>query len=348
MRRHVNIPIFIPHLGCPNRCIFCNQRSISGQTGFDIGGVRQKIEQVLSTVTPDTTAEIAFFGGSFTGIERKLILALLQIAAEYRDAGRISAIRLSTRPDYISREILDILKSYGVTTIELGIQSMDDTVLRLCKRGHDAACTRQACRLIVASGFELVGQMMVGLPGSDGEAETACARFICDSGAAAARVYPTVVFYGTELYDMARAGRYRPLSLEEAVARTKDVLAVFARRDLPCIRVGLCADETFFSEGKVYAGPSHSAVGEMAMSALFFDILCQKIEALGQDPAGCILKVYGPRGCTSKIIGHKGINRQRLAEKYRIKRLAVLEKEDFFGYNIKIELLKTGGNDPCI
>ncbi|NLK40361.1 MAG: hypothetical protein GX303_09015, partial [Clostridiales bacterium] len=179
-------------------------------------------------------------------------------------------------------------------------------------------------------------------------AEIDCARFICDSGAVSARVYPTVVFYDTELCQMSRKGSYQPLSIEEAVMRTKDVLAVFAEHNIPCIRVGLCAGENLSSPEAVFAGPNHSAVGELAMSALFYDILCQKLDELKIDTADCILTVYAPRGATSKIIGHKGINKSRIKEKYPIKKMIVIEKNEILGYNIKIELHRTGGEHPCI
>ena len=134
--RHINIPVFIPHLGCPNQCVFCNQRFISGTQEFNISKVRSLIESALSTIGENTTAQIAFFGGSFTGIDLGLMRELLDIAESYIKAGKAESIRLSTRPDYISEEILDILSEYHVTTIELGIQSVSDEVLLSSKRGH--------------------------------------------------------------------------------------------------------------------------------------------------------------------------------------------------------------------
>lgn len=198
MSRHVNIPIFIPHLGCPNTCVFCNQRTISGRLSFDISTVRTEIERALSTVGDGDEAEIAFFGGSFTGIDRGLMIELLELAHEYVSAGRVRSIRCSTRPDYIDGEILDILGRYGVVVIELGLQSADEQVLMRTKRGHGFDAEERACRLIVERGFELVGQMMIGLPGSTAESELATADFIIRSGASGARVYPTVVFPDTK------------------------------------------------------------------------------------------------------------------------------------------------------
>ena len=182
-KRHVNIPIFIPHLGCPNNCVFCNQRTISGVQHFDISDVRRQINEALSTVGPDVEREIAFFGGSFTGIDRDLMIALLEISHEYLERGLVNSVRCSTRPDYITDEILDILERYGVATIELGLQSTSEAVLARSKRGHGFDVEKEACRLIVERGISLIGQMMIGLPGSTLEDEIATAEFIVNSGA---------------------------------------------------------------------------------------------------------------------------------------------------------------------
>ena len=174
--RHVNIPVFIPHLGCPNDCVFCNQRMISGHLSFDADSVDGEISRALSTVEPDADCEIAFFGGSFTGIDRALMIRLLDIAKKYADSGRVSSIRLSTRPDYIDGEILRILSRYPVRTIELGVQSLSDRVLSASRRGHDASRSVEAMREVRGAGFSLVGQMMIGLPLSEPGDETATAE----------------------------------------------------------------------------------------------------------------------------------------------------------------------------
>ena len=243
-KRHVNIPIFIPHLGCPNDCVFCNQRTISGHGDFNIDTVKDEIEEALSTISADTEREIAFFGGSFTGIDRKLMIKLLDLAQEYVDKGEVSEIRLSTRPDYINEEILDILSKYSVKTIELGLQSLNDKVLLASKRGHNTEVALSACKHIKERGFSLIGQMMIGLPSATCEDEVKTAELICDVGADGARVYPTVVFAQTELAYMTERGDYKPLELDDAVERTKNVLSVFDKRKIPCIRVGLCASVT--------------------------------------------------------------------------------------------------------
>ena len=203
-KRHRNIPVFIPHLGCPHDCIFCNQRTISGSKKFDRSSVVSVIESVLETISDGDETEIAFFGGSFTGIDRGDMIYLLDTAQKYVDDGRVESIRLSTRPDYIDNEILDILAHYSVKTIELGIQSLSDEVLRVCERGHSAECAINACKMVKEANFLLVGQMMVGLPSSTAEDERATAEEICRLGADGARIYPTVVLNSTALHKMAK------------------------------------------------------------------------------------------------------------------------------------------------
>ena len=338
-KKHVNIPVFIPHLGCPNMCVFCNQRSISGVCEFDPESVISEIEAVLSTLDRDSTEiELAFFGGSFTGIDRSLMQRLLEIGKSCLDSGRVDSMRCSTRPDYIDREILSILSRYGMRTIELGVQSVDDSVLLSCRRGHDAQRTFDACRDILGAGFELVGQMMIGLPGATVESELETARFICSCGASAARVYPTVVFYDTELCEMAKQGEYEPLSSERAIERTKNVLDVFDRCGVPVIRVGLCSSENLTDANKVYAGASDESIGEKAMSALFLDrIVSELFSVVHTAQKSCVIRCA--EGSVSKVSGHKRKNKICLQEKYGFKSVKILENDELLGYNIKIDVI---------
>ena len=339
-KKHVNIPVFIPHLGCPNNCVFCNQRSISGKKEFIAESVIPEIEEVLSTVSPETEAEIAFFGGSFTGIDRELMIRLLDIGQKYIESGKIIGMRLSTRPDYISPEIIEILSRYGVKTVELGIQSMDDSVLLSSKRGHTSKQTEVACKLIKDAGFELIGQMMVGLPGANVENEKKTAKAICEMGADGARVYPTVVFFDTELCEMAKQGGYIPLDEQSAVWRTKEVLKVFDSFGVPCIRVGLCASENLSSPEAVFGGANHSAIGEMAIGEIFFEKMDALLEALPSEKTERKMPVfYVPIGCTSKAVGQKRKNILRLCDKYSILGAKIVEKNSIIGYNVLLELI---------
>ncbi|MBE6538438.1 MAG: radical SAM protein [Ruminococcaceae bacterium] len=343
-KKHANIPIFIPHLGCPNNCVFCNQRSISGHMSFDENTVPCEIERALSTIESmgdKRETEIAFFGGSFTGIDRTLMISLLETAYSYVKSGRARSIRLSTRPDYIDEEILEILKKYGVRTVELGLQSMSEKVLLASKRGHSREQAEKACILIKEYGFELIGQMMIGLPSSTVQDEIETAERICALGADGARVYPTVVFYDTELCDMAERGDYAPLTDEAAVLRTKNVLGIFDKHGVPCIRVGLCASENLSSDERVYGGANHSAIGELAMGELFYDKMCSLIENLPDEGEKNIV-FYVPTGATSKAVGQKKKNINRIKDKYFVKKhirsVKILEKNTLLGYNIKMEI----------
>ena len=333
-RKHANIPIFIPHLGCPNDCVFCNQRTISGHGDFDASAVKDEIERAIATLD-GRDSEIAFFGGSFTGIERELMVHLLSLAETYVRNGSVSGIRLSTRPDYIDHEILDILSRHTVSAIELGIQSTCDRVLQSSKRGHTASVTEKACRMIRDRGFTLVGQMMIGLPSSTAEDEIQTARDICAFGCSAVRVYPTVVFYGTELCRMSEQGIYTPLDTESAIARTANVLDVFDREGVDTLRVGLCASDNLSSDEQVYGGANHADIGELAMGELFYRRMSEALEKNAE--CGKNVTFYVPIGAVSKAIGQKKRNILRLKEKYGLNIVKILEKNDVFGYNVKLD-----------
>lgn len=336
MKKHINVPIFIPHLGCPNQCVFCNQRTISGVDSFDISDVRQQIDTALSTTDSDQEVEIAFFGGSFTGIDRDLMISLLQLAHEYIEDGRVDSIRCSTRPDYIDGEILDILRKYGVSTIELGLQSTSDNVLTVSKRGHSSLDEARACDLIVERGFTLIGQMMIGLPGSTIEDEIKTAHFIADHGARGARIYPTVVFYGTELCEMAANGEYSPISTEDAVERSARVLGIFRDRGVEVIRIGLCSSENLANDEKYYAGPNHPALGEMVESAVYYNKIVSGIDqAIPHD--GAVLKVYVAKGCLSKAIGQRKCNIDKLVRCFGFREVKIREDAGLSAYELKIE-----------
>ena len=313
MSRHVNIPIFIPHLGCPNTCVFCNQRTISGKISFDISETKKEIESALSTVEQDARVEIAFFGGSFTGIDRTLMIDLLRLAHSYLRSGRVCSVRCSTRPDYISSEILDILEEYGVRTIELGLQSADEAVLSACRRGHGFEAEERACRMITERGFELVGQMMIGLPGSDIDSEMRTADFIIRAGASAARVYPTVVFRDTELCRMYERGEYESPTLEDAVSRTAAVVRRLREGGVKVIRVGLCSSENLASDRTYVAGPNHPAIGELCENKIYYDRITEAASALAFNDRS-ILRIAVSRGELSKAVGQRKRNKLLLKD----------------------------------
>ena len=339
MKKHANIPIFIPHLGCPNQCVFCNQKTISGTNSFDITKVDEQIKSALSTISFEQEAEIAFFGGSFTGIDRTLMISLLDIAKHYIDSGSISSIRLSTRPDYIDNEILDILKKYGVKTIELGLQSISDDVLLASKRGHTSLDAENACRMIVDAGFSLVGQMMIGLPGSTLKKELETADFIIRSGAVSARIYPTVVFYDTELCNMAIDGIYTPISLDEAIERSCKVFGRFVESDVNVIRIGLCSQDNLYRDDTYFSGPNHPALGELVEGEYIY-LKTREMLINSEDTTNAYnyLHIQVAQGMLSRAIGQNRKNKIRLADEFSLTDIIYSENVSLDKYEIKIDL----------
>lgn len=337
--RHINIPIFIPHLGCPNNCVFCNQRSISGHGDFDISSVRDEIERAVSTVDYSSSeVEIAFFGGSFTGIDRNDMVYLLSLAKEYIDKGKAQSVRLSTRPDYISEEILDILEEYCVTDIELGLQSMDDKVLEASRRGHTSKQAEDACKMIKKRKFNLVGQMMIGLPQSTLESEVATAEKIvelCDK----ARIYPTVVFEDTELCEMMRCGVYKPLTLPDAVKRSEAALNVFLKAGKQVIRIGLCASDNLSDPEKAVDGANHSALGELVYGEHYMRLIREYIKEQDISVEGKDILIKVPHGEVSKVIGQKKANKLRLIDEYKVRSVKVTEDDILSDMSVRIDIL---------
>lgn len=308
------VPIFIPHMGCPHQCVFCNQRSISGCMAFDEERVAERIEAALATIPSDYDRQIAFFGGSFTGIDRALMRKLLGIAARFVESGRASSIRLSTRPDLIDGEVLRILSEYPVKTIELGIQSTCDRVLTASGRGHTAFDSETACRSVSESGFELVGQMMIGLPTSTPEDERQTARDIVRFGAMAARVYPTVVFSETPLAEMTANGTYAPLSLHDAVLRSADVCEILEHGGAACLRIGLCASEELSDPTRAIAGPNHPALGELVRGEMRYRELAERIRE--ERLEGACVELEVPPHLLSQTIGQRRGNIERLLREF--------------------------------
>ena len=334
--RHINIPLFIQHMGCPNQCVFCDQRAITGAPSFCYEKVTGDIESVLSTAG-DAECEIAFFGGSFTGIDRDLMISLLDLAESYVKAGKVKGIRMSTRPDYISDEICDILKAYTISQIELGIQSMSDDVLAASKRGHTSEETRNACSLLRAYGFSFGGQMMVGLPASTRESEIETAREICAMGAESTRIYPLVVFRNTPLAAMTERGEYIPLSLEESVSRAADVYEIFLSKNVKCLKIGLHETESLHSGETYVAGPNHSALGELVKGEIYRRRVMEKASLL-EGVRGGNLCIEAPKGATSKIIGQKSVNKNKIIDDLGLKNIKILENQNLLEYNISVKL----------
>ena len=339
MKKHVNIPIFIPHYGCPNDCVFCNQKKITGKPCFEKQAVIDEIEASLSSLDgTNADIEIAFFGGSFTAIPRGEMLELLSVSDVYMKSGRISSVRLSTRPEAISEEILAILKEHGVKTIVLGLQSFSDGVLTSSNRGHTSCDSENACKMIKARGFSLIGQMMVGLPSSTLSDELFTAQKICDLGCDGARIYPTVVFPETELDRMEKTGAYKKLTLDEAVTRTAEVLEVFVGRGVPVIRIGLCANETLSDER--YGDNYHPSVGELAINRCYLKKMSALLAALPETKNKTVSFTVS-KGKISQAVGQKRMNVTALKEAFKLKNIKFGEDEGLRPFDISVTVLNT-------
>jgi histone acetyltransferase (RNA polymerase elongator complex component) len=256
MKSHSIIPIFLPELGCPKQCVFCNQRHISGQPSVpDETDVEDIIEQHISSLASrNIQTEIAFFGGSFTALDAGLQEQYLKVAQPYLQNKTIRNIRLSTRPDAITDENLQLLNQYGVSIIELGVQSLDDEVLRLSGRGYTSAVVYEAAEKIIKHGFTLGMQMMIGLPGSTPEKDLLTAKEIIRCGAKGTRIYPLLVFRDTDLEQLYTNNEYTPLTVEEAVEQSADLLELFLEAGVQVYKVGLHPSE-FLYNGTLLAGP---------------------------------------------------------------------------------------------
>ena len=234
MKKEYIVPIFVPHLGCPNNCTFCNQKKISGQMKMVTKeDVKETIEYFLKNFKDEEKyVEVAFFGGSFTGIEEEKQNELLQVAYEYIEKGLVNSIRISTRPDYIDKKILKRLKKYKVKTIELGVQSTNDYILAKSKRGHTYEDVKRASKLIRRYGFNLGHQMMIGLPDSTKIDEIRTARQLIKLKPKMVRIYPVLVIKGTELEEEMNKGEYVALTVQQAVDRTKEVMNMFNNKKI--------------------------------------------------------------------------------------------------------------------
>lgn len=307
-----NIPIFVPHLGCPHDCVFCNQKRITGtQKAVTAEEVRNTIEKSLKTLPAENRyVETAFFGGSFTGIPIDEQTSLLREANKYLLQGKIDGIRISTRPDYIDRNILDNLQRFGVTTIELGVQSMCDEVLMMSNRGHSREDVINAVKLIREYPFTLGLQMMTGLPADTAERSLKTADDIIGLKPDIVRIYPTLIIKDTYLEKLYYDGRYAPQTLEDAVELSKRLLLKFEKNNINVIRIGLQATEEISENGNVTAGPVHSSFRELAESSIYYDIISKKI----RDGAN-YAEVYVNPAEISKAIGNKRANVIKIKKK---------------------------------
>jgi len=303
---HNNVSIFVAHVGCPNLCSFCNQHTISGnQSAPTVEEVRATCLKAFNQIEDKSSTEIAFFGGSFTAIERSYMVALLDCVQEYIGKDGFLGVRISTRPDCITSEILDILKEYHVTTIELGCQSMKDDVLSANRRGHTAQDVYNSCELIKSYGFELGLQMMVGLYTSTILDEYYTMNEIIKLNPNTVRIYPTVVLKGTHLDGLRQSGEYNPYDLDTMVNICADFLTQFSKHNINVIKCGLHASELVESE--MTGGYYHPAFRELCESRIYRNII-EKIIKENENKSNNVYNVSVSSRYISMAIGQKKSN----------------------------------------
>ncbi len=316
IKKHYNIPIFIPHEGCPHACVFCNQKKITGvQTSVTPYDAENIIKEYLEFLPKDADGiEVAFFGGSFTGLALALQEEFLKTADKFK--GRISGIRMSTRPDYIDGEVLELAKKYNVRTIELGLQSADDTVLMLNEREHSFKDTILASDMIKKSGIALGLQMMIGMYGSTPQKDIETAYQAAMLHPECVRIYPTLTLPSTKLEDLYLSGKYTPYDLEAAIEVTDKVMRIFEGRGIKVIRVGLHSDESLTSENNIIAGPYHPAFKELVLSRRKRWEIENEIKKKNLSDTEYI--IHASKEEESIIIGHRRSNVEYFKQKYNI------------------------------
>jgi histone acetyltransferase (RNA polymerase elongator complex component) len=319
------IPIFLPNLGCPHQCAFCNQTSITGVTPDTISPdtLCLLINEFLEyKKTQRRSVQVSFYGGSFLGLKKDYIRILLDETTKFVKNKRIDSIRFSTRPDTISDKQLDIIKDYPVSTIEIGVQSMDNQVLAMAKRGHTALETEKAAALLKERNYDVGMQMMVGLPGDDETKSLFTAQRIASLSPDFVRIYPTVVLAHSRLAVWYRNGEYTPWSLSRCVALVKNLYLFFKSKKIQVIRMGLQASEDLAKDTTILAGPYHPAFGHMVHSEIFMDMAVSIMEAKNGSCDRITINVH-PRSI-SKMRGLKNKNVESLKNKFQIKSLEII------------------------
>ena len=372
-RKHRIIPIFIPHLGCPHDCSFCNQKNITGQINIPTeNDIKKTIKNYIQTIqAPWETFgrgafEIAFYGGSFTGLDPslqvKFLAAALNAVEENHEAsfqgnhetqfrgnhetqfrGNYEAsflgIRVSTRPDYINDDILKLLNNYHVKTIELGVQSLDDYVLEKNGRGHTRQDVFHAVGLIKNHHFKLGIQTMTGLYRDTYNKAIDTANTVVSLKPDFVRIYPTLVIEGTYLAKLYRDGLYEPESMEEAVGLCADLMEIYAENNIPVIRAGLCPTEDLASDRKVLAGPFHPAFKQLAVSRIFFNKILAHINAFltfakshasipSAKNENYQIIIHTPSKNASNIIGNKKENIEKLKMIFKNSYVKIIVQDD--------------------
>ena len=334
MKKYYTIPIFIPEKACPFRCIYCNQYTIANTIRVpELSEIKQTIDLYLKTIPVDGIKKVGFFGGSFTGMSIEEQNQYLDIVLPYIETGAIDSVQLSTRPDYISEEILDNLKRYNVKTIELGVQSLDEKVLLCSGRGHTVKDVEQSAELILKKGFQLGLQMMIGLPEDSFEKSMYTARRIIGLGADCTRIYPTLVIKDTPLETIYKSGKYTPLSLEEAVEWSKHLFHLFTKHNVKILRIGLHPSEGLIDGENLVAGAFHVSFKELVLTSIWQDFLDEKL----QDKNGKKLTIEVAPQAINAAIGYHAANKKALLKQFNNVHFQANINLKGYEYNFSIE-----------
>lgn len=325
--KHRIIPIFVPHIGCTHNCVFCNQNSITGKDEnkeevINAEYVRTTIDKYLQTINiEDTTVEVSFYGGTFTAINIEKQRELLQVALEFKNRSQIDFIRLSTRPDYINVKILEHLKSYLVDVIELGVQSLDEDVLRLSGRGHTAQDVYDASKLIKEFGFILGHQIMLGLPGDSLKKDIETTKKVIEMKPDLCRIYPALIIKDTPMEKMFNENKYIPYFLDEAIEIGKVIYSMLIHAKINVIRVGLQATEEICEGKDIIAGPFHPAFRELIEGSIINSVLLQNID---KNFTGEVKIIINPK-VISKLFSYRKKFFNQLLTKLSTKNIKVIQ-----------------------
>ena len=335
-KRHYIIPIFISHQGCPHQCVFCNQDRIAKVVQEEVTDrdVRETVDEYLKTIDyKNATVEISFFGGTFTAINVNKQKELLAVAKENKEKGYIDKIRMSTRPDAINKYILDYLKDYKVDVIELGVQSLDDQVLRLSGRGHSAEDVEKASKLIKKYGITLGHQIMPGLPGDTFEKDIETVKKSIKMKPDICRIYPSLVIKDTPMADMYERGQYKPYSLEEAVDISKELYKLYKDSNVNIIRIGLQPTESITWGKDIIDGPFHPSFRELVEGSL----ICDKIRSVINENEDIIIEINSKD--LSKLYANKKVYFNNLRNTHKGK-ILVATKDKIDRGNVNVIVLK--------
>ncbi len=319
------IPVFIPHSGCPHQCAFCNQSIITNQEQDlpdhedqlpDKKLIQNIVKQYLEYKGKRKYVELAFFGGNFLGLSRQSVVQLLESVKPYIQAEKIHGIRFSTRPDTITRDMLDLIMPYHISAIELGVQSMNDDVLLASRRGHKSLDTINAIKLIQKYPIKIGVQVMVGLPGDNEISLLESTKKLAGLAPDFARIYPLLVLKGSLLEKWYKSGKYTPLNLDDSVRHVAKMYHTFKNADVDIIRMGLQASDMMEDESKVLAGPWHPAFGHLVFSQILYEKVCKKMDLCQTRLTAKKLAIHIHPKSESRLRGDKNTNLKKLKLRY--------------------------------